>query len=124
MRKSYLCRSPKYHEAFLYRLHLVYNSNPLADWALANTVPSIHDGYVSKNGFYNWLVWGEMRKWVFQGLLGKRLRAMIIVGGESSSPQGSNRVSPPLCSDANRLAGTGVAASVAPLAFDANHASA
>lgn len=119
-----MCRSPKYHEAFLYRLHLVYNSNPLADWALANTVPSIHDGYVSKNGFYNWLVWGEMRKWVFQGLLGKRLRAMIIVGGKSSRPQGHFRSRSHLCADVDRFAGTGVAAAVAPPAFDANHASA
>ena len=74
----------KHHETIVSALQEAYLGNPLARFVSGGKLAELANGYISRTGFWDRLVWGPLRNNTLQGIAGDKLRAMIVVGGQSA----------------------------------------
>lgn len=71
------------HSAMVKDLYRSYQNSSLGPWAIGSKSTENNSGYLSRTGIWDKLVWASVRGGVLGGLLGNRLRTIIVVGGES-----------------------------------------
>ncbi|KAK4686758.1 hypothetical protein P7C73_g3360, partial [Tremellales sp. Uapishka_1] len=72
--------TPQHHSAMISVLHQKSLSVPFGELAIRHKLPSIKAGHVSRDTLSDKYVWTGLRSSVLGGLVGDRLRAVIVVG--------------------------------------------